>query len=103
MLTEEDKVKSVEWPAQKMAIQNIIVLHKFEARCLAGRMGNPGRATSFFCESDWHIAPELAELLKESNQEVPPFLAKMKYNNSAVSSGHKKSLVLFFSKLSVGI
>ncbi|KAL5246642.1 hypothetical protein ACHWQZ_G018753 [Mnemiopsis leidyi] len=56
-----------------------------------GRMGNPGRATSFFCESDWHIAPELAELLKESNQEVPPFLAKMKYNNSTVSSGHKKS------------
>ncbi|XP_063693883.1 uncharacterized protein LOC134825579 isoform X3 [Bolinopsis microptera] len=60
-----------------------------------GRMGNPGRATSFFCESDWHIAPELAELLKESSQEVPQFLAKMKYNNSTVSGGsgggHKKS------------
>lgn len=33
-------------------------------------MGNPGKATSFFCEADWHIAPGLLELLKESKQEV---------------------------------
>jgi len=40
-----------------------------------GRMGNPGVATSFFCESDWHIASGLTDLLKESNQEIPKFLS----------------------------
>ena len=55
-------------------------------------MGNAGKATSFFCESDWHIAPGLADLLKESNQEVPQFLAKMKYNNSILPQ--KKSWVM---------
>ena len=52
-------------------------------------MGNAGKATSFFCESDWHIAPGLMELLKESNQEVPQFLSKMKYTGGAAPGAKK--------------
>jgi len=56
-----------------------------------GRMGNPGKATSFFCESDWHIAPGLIDLLKESSQEVPQFLSKMKYSGGNGAPGQKKT------------
>lgn len=58
-----------------------------------GRMGNPGKSTSFFSDSDWHIAPGLTELLKESSQEVPQFLGRnMKYA-SGNSSGPRNKFV----------
>lgn len=41
-----------------------------------GRMGNKGKATSFFTNTDWSISHDLTELLEESGQEVPQFLAQ---------------------------
>ena len=41
-----------------------------------GRAGNVGQATTFFNESNRNVARGLAELLKESNQDVPEFLSR---------------------------
>lgn len=41
-----------------------------------GRVGNQGRATSFFDpENDAAIAPDLARILQQANEQVPDFLA----------------------------
>lgn len=40
-----------------------------------GRVGNLGRATSFFTEKNRNIARSLADLLLEAKQEVPQFLS----------------------------
>ena len=42
-----------------------------------GRVGNAGLATSMFNEKNRNVAPELLELLTESKQEVPEWLANM--------------------------
>eukprot|EP01012_Entosiphon_sulcatum_P043321 TRINITY_DN575_c0_g1_i1.p1 TRINITY_DN575_c0_g1~~TRINITY_DN575_c0_g1_i1.p1 ORF type:complete len:642 (-),score=73.72 TRINITY_DN575_c0_g1_i1:363-2288(-) len=42
-----------------------------------GRAGNTGLATAFFNEKNRGIATDLLELLREHNQEVPPFLMSM--------------------------
>lgn len=43
-----------------------------------GRMGNKGKATSFFTDTDWSMSNDLTELLEESGQEVPQFLSRRK-------------------------
>jgi ATP-dependent RNA helicase DDX3X len=46
-----------------------------------GRAGNTGIATSFFdSDKNMNIAPQLAELLKETNQEVPLWLNNLCYS-----------------------
>lgn len=40
-----------------------------------GRLGNKGKATSLYdAESDSALVPDLLRILKQSGQEVPPFL-----------------------------
>lgn len=42
---------------------------------LTGRVGNKGQATSFFnSDKDMEMAPLLARVLEDSNQEIPEFL-----------------------------
>lgn len=43
-----------------------------------GRMGNMGLATSFYNDGDEPMAPFLAKILTENNQEVPDFLEQYK-------------------------
>ncbi|KAG0035441.1 hypothetical protein BGZ81_007985 [Podila clonocystis] len=38
------------------------------------RVGNVGKATSFFNDKNLHIAPQLAKILQECRQEIPDFL-----------------------------
>ncbi len=38
------------------------------------RVGNPGRATSFYNSRNDAIAPQLAKILIECKQEIPDFL-----------------------------
>lgn len=60
-----------------------------------GRVGNCGRATSFFDpEEDMAIAADLKKILSQANQVVPEFLQDLKiasYNTSASGSGGGKS------------
>lgn len=39
-----------------------------------GRVGNLGRATSFFTEKNRNLGRDLADLLVEAKQEVPPWM-----------------------------
>jgi len=53
-----------------------------------GRVGHPGRATSFFnTETDRGIASDLVKVLKESQQEVPKWLEDEALGKSAYSFG----------------
>uniref|UniRef100_A0A1I8F5I6 RNA helicase n=1 Tax=Macrostomum lignano TaxID=282301 RepID=A0A1I8F5I6_9PLAT len=52
-----------------------------------GRVGNLGRATSFFNDKNRNIVKDLLELLTESQQEVPDWLSQMAHE-SFRSSGY---------------
>ncbi|GMI79676.1 RNA Helicase 37 [Hibiscus trionum] len=52
-----------------------------------GRAGKTGLATAFFDESNLSLARPLAELMQESNQEVPPWLTH--YASRAPYGGNK--------------
>lgn len=53
-----------------------------------GRVGNVGLATSFFNDKNRNVARDLAELLIESNQELPDWLERMaKESGGGRSSG----------------
>lgn len=43
-----------------------------------GRIGNKGLATSFYNESNEDLAQSLVNILLETNQEIPDFLAQYK-------------------------
>jgi superfamily II DNA/RNA helicase len=49
-----------------------------------GRMGNAGRAITFLNDNDRDIARDLARILVDAKQPVPPFLQKM----AGGGSGH---------------
>jgi len=55
-----------------------------------GRAGNTGEAISFFNEKNRNIAKDLAELLKETQQELPDFLIKM-VDELRSNHGHGRS------------
>ncbi|KAL4303814.1 hypothetical protein GQ457_10G016520 [Hibiscus cannabinus] len=52
-----------------------------------GRAGKCGLATAFFSDRNLSLAKSLAELMKESNQEVPTWLSQHAENYSAGSAG----------------
>jgi ATP-dependent RNA helicase DDX3X len=52
-----------------------------------GRMGNIGRATSFYCEDDDGIAQDLVNCLIECECEVPEFLAYLVPEEGAINFG----------------
>ncbi|KAK8698431.1 hypothetical protein V6N13_114549 [Hibiscus sabdariffa] len=52
-----------------------------------GRAGKCGLATAFFSDRNMSLAKSLAELMKESNQEVPTWLSQHAENYSAGSAG----------------
>ena len=53
-----------------------------------GRAGNVGVATGFFnISSNQNIAKELADMLQETNQEVPEFLSRFRGGRSGSSYG----------------
>ncbi|KAG8413939.1 ATP-dependent RNA helicase ded1 [Metarhizium acridum] len=52
-----------------------------------GRAGNTGIATAFFNRGNRGIVRELMELLKEANQEVPPFLEAIARESSFGGGG----------------
>ncbi|KAL5334818.1 P-loop containing nucleoside triphosphate hydrolase protein [Aspergillus crustosus] len=49
------------------------------------RIGNEGLATSFFCDKDSDIAPDVVKILIESKQTVPDFLEQYKPENEIVN------------------
>lgn len=52
-----------------------------------GRVGNRGKATSFFdSKSDGALVGQLANILKQAGQEVPPFLAGGGYSGEQSDS-----------------
>lgn len=53
-----------------------------------GRAGNTGVSTAFFNRNNRNIIRELVELLREANQEVPPWLDSMA-TEVTYSSGHR--------------
>ncbi|CAL1359236.1 unnamed protein product [Linum trigynum] len=52
-----------------------------------GRAGKSGLATAFFSEQNMSLAKPLVELMKESNQEVPPWLSEYAKNSSNTYTG----------------
>lgn len=57
-----------------------------------GRMGQPGSATSFFCDRNQNVAHQLVELLREAKQPVPIWLDQRvsnSGNNSLNSNGRR--------------
>ena len=46
-----------------------------------GRVGNKGKAISFYNENNKQIGEALIKELKRANQEIPDFLEKFDYNN----------------------
>lgn len=59
-----------------------------------GRMGQPGSATSFFCDRNQNVAHQLVELLREAKQPVPIWLDQRVSgaaagNNSLSSNGRR--------------
>ncbi|CAI0629183.1 unnamed protein product [Linum tenue] len=52
-----------------------------------GRAGKSGLATAFFSDQNMSLAKPLVELMKESNQEVPPWLNEYAKNSSNIYSG----------------
>lgn len=52
-----------------------------------GRVGNLGLATSFFNDKNRNIAPQLYELMAETNQHIPDFLASMKVESRSAYGG----------------
>ncbi|CAL9156374.1 DEAD-box ATP-dependent RNA helicase 37-like [Musa acuminata AAA Group] len=55
-----------------------------------GRAGKTGRATAFFNESNSSLARALTELMQESNQEVPDWLARFSTAHSYGGSGRHR-------------
>nr|BAF44659.1 RNA helicase [Neobenedenia girellae] len=54
-----------------------------------GRVGNLGKATSFFNDKNKNLARDLVELLEEANQEVPSWLRTSGYDNRSNQSFHR--------------
>ncbi|VDK79325.1 unnamed protein product [Anisakis simplex] len=54
-----------------------------------GRVGNVGQATSFFNDKNRNIGRDLAELLVESNQEMPDWLDGIAKEGAIKSSGSR--------------
>ncbi|CAI0542988.1 unnamed protein product [Linum tenue] len=52
-----------------------------------GRAGKSGLATAFFSDQNMPLAKPLVELMKESNQEVPPWLSEYAKSSSNTYSG----------------
>ncbi|VDN28197.1 unnamed protein product, partial [Dibothriocephalus latus] len=52
-----------------------------------GRMGQPGSATSFFCDRNQNVARHLVELLRESKQPVPEWLDQRASNGGNALTG----------------
>ncbi|CAL1414561.1 unnamed protein product [Linum trigynum] len=52
-----------------------------------GRAGKSGLATAFFSDQNMSLAKPLVELMKESNQEVPPWLNEYAKNSSNIYTG----------------
>lgn len=55
-----------------------------------GRAGKKGLATAFFCEKDAPMAAKLQELLQETNQEVPGWLANIAARTGSYGGGGNK-------------
>ncbi|VUZ46701.1 unnamed protein product [Hymenolepis diminuta] len=57
-----------------------------------GRMGQPGSATSFFCDRNQNVAHQLVELLREAKQPVPIWLEQRVSNsgNSSLNSNGRR-------------
>lgn len=55
-----------------------------------GRAGKSGRATAFFSDKNMPIAKALVELMKEANQEVPPWLSQYAESSSYGDTGRAK-------------
>jgi len=53
-----------------------------------GRAGNTGLSTAFFNRNNRNIVRELVELLREANQEIPPWLDSVA-QEAAFSSGYR--------------
>ncbi|WVN89643.1 ATP-dependent RNA helicase ded1 [Cryptococcus depauperatus CBS 7841] len=55
-----------------------------------GRAGNTGTSTAFFARQNLSLAPDLIELLKEANQEVPQWLIDIMAENRRFGGGYSR-------------
>ncbi|XP_020578513.1 DEAD-box ATP-dependent RNA helicase 37-like [Phalaenopsis equestris] len=55
-----------------------------------GRAGKSGLATAFFNDNNASLAKPLSELMQESNQEVPPWLARYASRSSYMGGGRNR-------------